>query len=240
MVGHKDQIIHLEPAQPSEGASGREFAIAYVSLKNWVIAAKYHSKISTNEKKRIWNLDCVGNYGIPSRLYVDVEEGFSVRYDSERQSIYIQGDITEGFSETVKAAILQYPSARVVGLGSGGGAVYEAMQAGKFIRAAGLETELLNDCYSACPLAYFGGTLRFMWYPHSNVGFHQVSRQGRAVPFDDPVYQDIANYVDEMGGDAQLILKFIYSAAPRDMYLANEQERCSSRVVTNHQRGCIN
>ncbi|WP_298571854.1 hypothetical protein [uncultured Aliiroseovarius sp.] len=240
MVGHKEGIRHLEPPQPADGASGREFAIASVSLSNWAIAAKYHSKITAAEKKRIWNLDCVGNYDIPADLYVNVERGFSVRYDDERKSIYIQGDIVEGFSETVKEAINAYPDAKVVGLGSGGGAVYEAMRAGRYIRAAGLETELLNDCYSACPLALFGGTVRFMWYPHSAVGFHQVSVRGIALPLDDPTYRDIANYVALMGGDVSLVLGFMFSANPREMYLADELERCASRVVTNHQRGCIN
>lgn len=239
MVGHKAHISHLEPAQPKSGASGRDFAIASISLSNWVVAAKYHSRISKQDKKRIWNLDCVGNYGIPKRLYVPVRSGFSVRFDAERNAIYVQGDIVEGFAKVVKASILKYPNARVIGLGSGGGAVYEAMKAGRFIRAAGLETELLNDCYSACPLAYFGGTTRTMWWPHSNVGFHQVSKGGIAVPLDNPVYKDIATYIAAMGGNQQLILKFIFAAKPREMYLASEVERCATRVVTNHQRGCI-
>jgi hypothetical protein len=200
MVGHKEYITHLEPPQPSAEATGRDYAIASTSLNNWAIAATYHSKVSYAEKKRIWNLDCIGNYNIPRQLYVNVDEGFSVRYDEERRSIYVQGDITKGFAKTIRMAILRYPDAKTVGLGSGGGAVYEAILAGRYIRAAGLETELLNNCYSACPLAYFGGTLRFMWYPHSVVGFHQVSIGGIAVPLDDPVYKDIALYVNEMGG----------------------------------------
>ncbi|PHO04164.1 hypothetical protein CSC82_11560 [Rhodobacteraceae bacterium 4F10] len=239
MVGHKEYIAHLEPPQPTNGATGREYMVAYTSLKNWVVAAKYHSQISPNEKKRIWNLDCVGNYEIPYGLAVNVPRGFSVRFDPERRAIYIQGDITLGFADTVKQAILTYPDAERVGLGSGGGAVYEAIRAGKHIRAAGLETELLNDCFSACPLAYFGGTLRFMWAPHSKVGFHQVSHRGIAVPPDDPVYHDIWSYVSEMGGNPDLVLKYIFAASPRDMYNASEAERCASRVVTNHQRGCI-
>lgn len=239
MVGHKAHIAHLEPPQPGLDSSGRDLAIAATSLGNWLIAARYHSQINSSQKRRIWNLECVGNFGIPNGLWVEVEDGFDVAYDPDRKAIMIQGDITVGFSEAVRRAIEAYPDAEVVGLGSGGGAVYEAIEAGRLIRSAGLQTEALNNCYSACPLAFLGGTLRFMWYPHSDMGFHQVSSNGIAVPLTDSVYIDIKRYVSEMGGNAPMILSMMYSTPPSGMYYASQEERCLSRVVTNHQRGCL-
>ena len=239
MVGHKEAIAHLEPPQPSAKAVGRDFAIAAVSLGNWVIAAKYHSSLDADTKRRVWNLDCVGHHGIPRGLNVEVTNGHSVVFDPDRGAIMVQGDITPGFSNAIARALLAYPDARVVSLGSGGGAVYEAIRAGKLIRAAGLETELINGCYSACPLAMAGGTVRFMWWPFNELGLHQVSVRGVAVPPSAPVYRDIALYLTEMGIDASQVLPMMWSAPPYEMYLAEEQERCDTRLITNHQRGCL-
>lgn len=239
MVGHKEAIAHLEPPQPSPSASGRDFAVAATSLKNWVIAAKYYSGVDANTKRRLWNLDCVGQYSISNELQVEVERGHSVIYDPSRQAIMIQGDITIGFSDTVARALHAHPDASVVSLGSGGGAVYEALRAGRMIRAAGLQTEVINGCYSACPLVVAGGTVRFMWWPFSEIGLHKVSSFGVAVPQDAEVYHSIFEYLIEMGVDARAVIAMMWAAEPSDMYLVQEQERCDTRLITNHQRGCL-
>ena len=239
MVGHKDAIAHLEPPQPETDASGREFAIAATSLGNWVIAARYHTSLSAGQKKRIWNLDCVGRMDIPQGLAVAVERGHGVIYDPDRRAIMVQGDITPGFAETVINAIARYPDAKVVSLGSGGGSVYDALEAGLAIRGAGLETELVNGCYSACPLVLAGGVTRFMWWPFEEVGLHQVSLFGIGLPRDHRVYIDIAAYLDVMGVDASWVLQAMYSAPPSGMRIVNEAERCAMRLITNHQRGCL-
>jgi hypothetical protein len=239
LVGHKNAIVHLEPPQPRPEATARDFAIAATSLENWTIAAKYHRALSSNQKRRMWNLDCVGKYGIASELWVKVSQGFAIEYDQERRSIYIQGDITLGFASTVQRAIDLYPEATTIGIGSGGGAVYEAIVAGRIIRAAGLEVELLNNCYSACPIFALGGTIRLMWWPHSDIGLHQVSVDGKAVSPDHPVYGEIGSYVREMGGNWELVRAMMFRAPPSSMYTATENERCESRIVTNHQRGCL-
>jgi hypothetical protein len=240
MVGHKNSIAHLEPPQPGYGATGREFAIASTSLRNWVIAARYHATLSDDQTRRLWNLDCVGKMDIPPSLAVPVPLGHDVVYDESRGAIMIQGDITIGFSQTVKEALTTYPEARVVSLGSGGGAVYEAMRAGLPIRQAGLETELVNSCYSACPLVLAAGTLRFMWSPlREEVGLHQVSNYGVAVQNDNNVYRDITQYLDLMGVDAALFITGMLSASPEDMFLVEEALRCRMRIITNHQRGCL-
>lgn len=239
VVGHKDAIAHLEPPQPAPNATGRDFAIAATSLGNWAIAARYHTSLDANSKRRLWNLDCVGHHDIRGDLYVEVSRGHNVVFDPDRGAIMIQGDITSGFSDTVANAVLKYPNARIVSLGSGGGAVYEALRAGRLIRSAGLETELVNGCYSACPLVLAGGTVRFMWTPFEEVGLHEVSVYGQAVAHTSKVYQDIALYLVEMGIDASQVLPMMWSASPSEMYLVAEQLRCSTRLITNHQRGCL-
>lgn len=239
MVGHKEAIAHLEPPQPAPSASGRDFAIAATSLWNWVIAAKYHSGLDANTKRRLWNLDCVGKHSISTALQVEVERDHRVVYDPDRHAIMVQGDITTGFSDTVAQALRAHPDASVVSLGSGGGAVYEALQAGRMIRAAGLQTEVINGCYSACPLVVAGGTIRFMWWPFNEMGLHQVSSFGVAVPKDAGVYRDIVEYLFEMGVDAKAVIAMMWAAEPSEMYIVQEQERCNTRLITNHQRGCL-
>lgn len=238
MVGQKDAIRHLEPPQPGPGATARELAVAANSLENWLIAARRHQNLSRDQRRRIWNLDCVGNFRIPSDRAVEVSRGFGITYDAERNSIYVQGDIEPGFASAVLNAMNHYPHAETIGLGSGGGDVYEAIEAGQLIRRRGLSVEVINDCYSACPLAVFGGKERIMWWPHSRIGFHRVSRGGSAVPLQDRVYADIARYISAMGGDWQLIQRMMLSAMPSEMYFASEADRCASKVITWHQRGC--
>jgi len=238
LVGHKNSIGHLEPPQPDKSASGREFAIAATSLGNWIIAARHHTTLSSEQRRRLWNLECVGKHGIPRDLYVPVERGFQVSYDASRKSILVRGDITAGFAAIVERAIQRYPEAEVVTLGSGGGAVYEAMRAGIAIRRAGLNTELSNACYSACPLALAGGVDRLMWTPYSDVGLHQVSLYGVALPPNHDVYHDIAAYFHLMGIQVDVALLMILAAKPSQMYLLDEAERCSTKLITYHQRGC--
>lgn len=239
MVGHKDAIIHLEPPQPTPDASGRVFAIAAQSLGNWVIAARHHSSIEDDSRRRTWNLDCVGKYDIPSNLWVDTPSGYVIQYDADRKAIVVKGDITAGFSDAVIDAIEAYPDAAVVSLGSGGGGVYEAMFAGLAIREAGLQTEIINNCYSACPLALAGGTVRFMWWPFKEIGLHQVSIRGERVPFSAQVYTDIADYLDGMGLNSIPVIRMMWSSKPSEMYIVEEQIRCNTRLITNHQRGCL-
>ncbi len=61
MVGHKEAIAHREPPQPDPGAQGRDFAIAATSLWNWTTAARYHSSIDANTKRRCGILIAWGN-----------------------------------------------------------------------------------------------------------------------------------------------------------------------------------
>ena len=88
LVGHKNSIGHLEPPQPDKSASGREFAIAATSLGNWIIAARHHTTLSSEQRRRLWNLECVGKHGIPRDLYVPVERGFQVSYDVPRPRVF--------------------------------------------------------------------------------------------------------------------------------------------------------
>ena len=55
---------------------------------------------------------------------------------------------------------LTNPEVKIVGLGSPGGAVVEAIRAGYLIRARGLETTQIADCFSACPIVFLGGSRR--------------------------------------------------------------------------------
>ena len=161
---------------------------------------------------------CCFDTRLPETLYVAVARGHAINFDPDRLAIMIQGDISPGFSDAVARAIVTNPEAKVVSLGSGGGAVYEALRAGRLIRAAGLETEVINGCYSACPLAVAGGTLRFMWWPFEELGVHQVSAYGVAMPPAAPVYHDIFDYLVEMGVDAPTVLSMMFSATPREMF----------------------
>lgn len=214
-----------------------------VSLSNWVGAAQ--SLLETNEADRIntWNLDCVGEMGIPAAdgIHHDAPEA-QFRYEATGVSniLFVYGDIDAGFHERFLAALDKTEDLREVYLGSGGGSVRDALLAGREIRARGLNTVLNGNCRSACPLVFAGGVERTVWANVRNdFGFHQLALgDGTALPADHPAYDLVAAYLTEMGLDAALYLSWMMKAPPSDMYSPEPQEWCDPNLATFVQRIC--
>lgn len=222
--------------------NANELRIMSNSIDNFVGAAEYILEKSRDERILEWNLDCVGQLGIAKSAFIE-QKGKSTFYvvKNEGHVLQVLGDIEEGYAQKIIDAIKANPSVKTVALGSGGGYVYEAMQAGNFIRAKGLETVLWNGCYSACPLVFMGGVHRENWSPYPVLGFHQVySDKGVAAPKDDQVYKDIFQYLVSKDIDPKYVIFKMWSAPPSDMALveAGDEEPCKANVFTWVQRGC--
>ena len=162
LLGQEAAVRHLRlDRNPSLRATNSDEAhsrrVEAQSLDNFVLAATRVVGISHDEKAIEWNLDCVGQLGIHGS-YIQVA-GAATFYVLRNKGIVLQvlGIIESGFAIKVRQAIERNPSVEVVSLGSGGGSVYEAIQAGRYIRSKGLATTLWNNCYSACPLVFAGG-----------------------------------------------------------------------------------
>lgn len=235
-LGFSENIGHLEPPQPAFDSEPDILAVNYVSLNNWVMAAEKFADMSQHQRATHWNLECVGKMGTPTGLWVDVpsEIFFKVR-DS---TLYVYGDIVQGFAGRLARILTENPDVRQVGLGSGGGFVEEAMSAGKMLRDGGYDTVLTGECYSACPLVFLGGVRRSV-FRHSvgsnRFGFHQIAVRGVAISSDDPLYDSVYEYVRMMGGQADMVLMAMQSSPPSGMGYYNIQVECPMRIANWYQ-----
>ncbi len=244
MLGRLDEIAALEKIDYptlNNQLDDYEAAMFASSLKNWVGMAKW--ALALNEADRInrWNLDCVGQMGIPASAPISHESSDALfAYDRQTGQLTVYGDIDTGFYDRFLKQLVRSDGVKEVLLGSGGGSVRDAIMAGREIRKRNLDTTLSGNCYSACPLVFAGGKNRTVWaVVRHDFGFHQVSlRDGEAVPDDHPVYETIAAYLTEMGVDAQNYLSWMYRAPPTDMYIPDIRATCAPKLVTFVQRIC--
>lgn len=207
-------------------------------LDAWVAAAERAVSMSVNQKKSLWNLECVGRHGIPIAAFLsdpDLSADFSVRDNT----LLVYGDIDSGFHDRFISALDESPGVITVALGSAGGSVADALMAGMEIRRRGLSTTLHGPCFSACPLVFAGGKDRIIWMgPGPHLGFHQVYTSTGAVPLSDEVYERIALYLEAMGLDARVVIHWMASADPDEIYEPDLGALCKAGIATWVQRIC--
>lgn len=211
-----------------------------ISLDNFANVATNILRMSYGERVIEWNLDCVGNQGIPTNQWIgEAREKTFFRIKDQGKILQILGHIESGFSDKIISAIKNNPNVETISLGSGGGSVYEALKAGRYIRSLGLETTLWNNCYSACPLVFIGGKTRTISSPYPFLGLHQIYTTNGAVPFTSPVYADIYKYLDEMGVDSKFVVTNMWKAAPNKMNtIKTDTNLCKTKIATWVQRWC--
>ena len=101
--------------------------------------------------------------------------GATVRDGGRR--IDVSGPITQASPAQFRRALATAPAARLVRLSSAGGIVVAAREIAIAIRAAGLDTEVVQDCASACTLVFFSGRHRTL-HDGARLGFHSYSSPG--------------------------------------------------------------
>lgn len=107
----------------------------YAALENFTAIATSRLALSDDERSIQWNLNCAGSLGIPSAESVaPVANKTFYQIVNDGYVLNVLGDIEDGFSQKVIDAINDNPGVEVVALGSGGGSVYEAILAGRYIR----------------------------------------------------------------------------------------------------------
>jgi hypothetical protein len=242
MLGHRSIADRLDVKHVSiEVNDGQELAMASNSLSNWAVVAWHALSLNKDQRAEVWNLDCVGKFGISRSLFVSRPEGVRSFFTVERDILRILGDVEPGFFDKLKSAIETNPQVKVVALGSGGGLVNEAIKSARFIRARGLDTVLWNNCLSACTLVFLGGISRTIWSPYPELGFHRVSREGIAARDNDAVYDIISRFSSDMGANGRFIVELMKMAEPSGMHFIprkNTELLCQNRVATWIQRLC--
>jgi hypothetical protein len=241
MLGHNEAIKHIEEfAYPPMDARSdpHDLLVFAISLRNWVGAARWAKDANRDQRINVWNLDCVGQFGISSNLFMKSENP-NAEFEVQGKQLHVYGDIDFGFANRFAAVLKVNPSITEVTLGSGGGSVRDALIAGMMIRQRGLDTTIYGNCYSACPLVFIGGKRRVVWAAPYRLGFHQIYTGGGVpIPFDDQLYGLVSQYVAEMGGDSQYVLSWMFSASPSEMYEPEAQELCDAVFATFVQRIC--
>lgn len=241
MLNKSEYIIHIEKFNyPNIDKSSDPFDLLVFSLtlENWVAAAQSALGMNIDQHVNVWNLECVGKLGIPATLFIEGKQP-NAEFNVDGSTLFVYGDIEVGFFDRLKKELTDNPAVREVALGSGGGSVRDAMLAGYEIRRLGLSTTIFGPCYSACPLVFFGGAHRILWASPNRLGFHQVySNEGGTVPADDPIYGLISRYMIAMGVNPQIVLPWMLSASPQEMFEPNVSDLCAPGAATFVQRVC--
>lgn len=243
MLKKSDLILHLEFIdRPDIQEAKSEEEVQYllvtsILFSNWAHTARRILDLTDGERIVVWNLDCVGKMEIPDDAFVpETETAFRI----SETSLTVLGEIRPGFFEDFSKVLNDNPDIEDVFLGSGGGSVWDAIQAGLLIRSKGINTSLYADCLSACPLIFLGGAMdRIIWSPYPRLGFHRVSVEDVPVSDSDPVYELIYRYVKRLGADPSFVIRAMQSASIEGMYFPEPDDLCQSNFVTAVQRGCF-
>lgn len=204
---------------------------------NWAEAAETVLALSPRDRIENWNLNCVCQHGTgPDQAMRQAAANAEFRIVGDQ--LHVLGNIDRGFHARFAAFLAMHPTVKTVALGSGGGSVRDAIQAGLLIRSRRLDTTLNGDCYSACPLIFLGGVQRTVWSPYPRLGFHQVSRDYQAVPAADPVYGVIEEYSDSLGVEGKRVVSLMLQSTPASLTFPDVSDLCTPNITTWVQRQC--
>lgn len=242
LLGFTDAVRSLEEFDylPMDSSSDvHDLLVFTLGLDNWILSAIWARDATQDQRINYWNLDCIGRYGIPPNLAMQADRpdaDFELRGST---MLLVYGDIETGFANRFVAFLDANPSVLSVVLGSAGGSLSDALIAGRAIRTRGIDTSLHGNCRSACALVFLGGVRRINWRLPFFLGFHQVySTTTGPIPFNDPIYKMVSYYVAEMGVSPDVVLAWMQSASPEEMYTPSGAELCDSLVATWIQREC--
>ncbi len=244
LLGRSEFSQHLfEVPVPSIESleTGHQAALLALSLGNWVSAAQYALELDQENRINTWNLDCLGMFDIPINVGIaspnpnaEFEIGAPPHgaYSQGELALIVYGDIDPGIYERFVIAVDANPDISVISLGSAGGSVLDALLMGSEIRSRGLETRIHGNCYSACPLVYFGGQSRNMFRSAYRLGFHQIHVDGVPIPGEDRIYELIGGYLRNMGIENSTVIGWMMSASPYEMHVPEVSEWCDARLAT--------
>jgi len=241
MLGFIDEIVEVETFEdPPMTSQTDPFALMEHSmfLDSWVAAAESALVMSNDQRKSLWNLECIGKFGIPTSSYI-LEQDLNADFSVKDGSLLVYGDIESGFYERFVSVLNENSGITHVALGSAGGSVRDAMLSGIEIRKRGLSTALHGPCYSACPLVFMGGRERGIWSGNGPaLGFHRVYTSEGEVPLDHFVYDQIEDYLISMGILSEPVLRWMASKGQYEIYEPALEELCPPKVATWVQRTC--
>jgi hypothetical protein len=147
-------------------------------------------------------------------------------------TIVLEGEIADGDAARILAQISELEQAPVrVLLNSPGGSVYDALELGRALRRAGMETGMRSGdiCYSACPYLLAAGQTRTV-PDDAFVGVHQhYFGESTLLPAFMAVQSiqrgqgEVMQYLDQMGIDP-LLMQHALMTPPDEIYVLLPEE----------------
>nr|WP_309503481.1 hypothetical protein [uncultured Roseovarius sp.] len=179
--------------------------------------------------------------GTPERPYrntADMPQRLEFRREGD--VLLATGAIEAGDALRFQEALAREPDLSRVRLNSPGGSVRDALEIGRSLRAAGLETvmDAQDVCFSACPYMLAAGTARRV-HADAQVGVHQhyfgkstVLPAFLAVEDIQRGQGEVMSYLDAMGVDT-LVMRHALATPPDEIYVLLQSELLEYRLVTN-------
>jgi len=146
--------------------------------------------------------------------------------------LHLTGSFELGITKKVAALLRQNPNVKGFVLASPGGNTFEGRGVAKVIREYGLNTFVLEDCFSACTLAFIAGATRSLG-PNGRLGFHQYGLDADyQVPFVDIQDQQLA---DREFFQSQMIehdfLDKVFKAPQSELWIPSTEELFEAGVI---------
>lgn len=178
----------------------------------WVMTAEY-GKMAMGD-------DALGK---PAKMSV-VDDG---------RALLVEGNLASGTWQAFRDLLGRSGKVEVIQLNSLGGRIFEADKIATLIRAKGLDTQVVNDCVSACTIVLLAGRNR-MAGRFANVGFHQPDFPGMQGAMRAAMIADNSRIYRE-AGIAQPFIDRMMATPPAEVWYPEYEELLSSGVVNSDE-----
>lgn len=160
------------------------------------------------------------------------EKNYSLHFDKERLQLQVKGTLEIGILSAFEKMLSKHPESTEVAFNSNGGNIYQARGLAKVIMSNALDTFVLEDCYSACTIAYVAGKTRYM-SPGGRLGFHQYSMKYRLInqrlDIDKEQAKDLSFFKSRIQDDN--FIEKIFSSKDSELWIPEPKDLLKTGVV---------
>jgi hypothetical protein len=142
----------------------------------------------------------------------------------------LAGGMPHGTAEALRKALDAAPGVQVLHLNSVGGRVSEGYRVYRIARDRRLTTYTATDCFSACTIAFLGGSQRYL-ANNARLGFHSVSFGGLDYNQLPDINDDLRRTLAEHGAPQWFIDKALSTPAS-SMWHPSYDQLVAARIVT--------
>ncbi len=165
----------------------------------------------------------------------DSSSKYTIRVLRQGTEIEVSGGIGFGLTDAISKHLEANPNIRVIHLNSIGGRVGEARILRDLIRSRKIITYSSRGCFSACVIAFMGGTDRVL-HEDAQLGFHQFAFPGTTVDQMSLEIEKEKNYLLSAGVHSSFVQK-AFSTPHHDMWRPLKGELLKAGVITEVSDG---